>query len=541
MSDSITTEAPQETPPPRWRALVENATSRIDFGKLRRDKRLPWVAGGVAGALLIGWMIFGGKDDAEPYRTSPADRGEITRVVSATGALQPLVSVNVGSTVSGPVETVEVDFNSTVRRGQVLARLDPETFQQRLTQANAQLRQAQADAQVANADYERYARLAQAGFASEQMMSQQRAARARGSASVSQASAAVAAARTDIERSIIRSPIDGVVVDRQVNPGQSVAASFQAPTLFVIAQDLARLQAEITVDEADIGSVREGMPVRFTVDAFPDEEFEGTVSQVRQKGVDTNGVVSYTVVVQAANPGRRLLPGMTANAEIIVEQTPETLRIPNAALRFRPSDEALAARGQELIAGNRDGNRRSGAGGEAQAAPMAQGGGEGGGRGGGGMMRMLEGLNLTSAQQEQARQIMQNAMASAGERPGPDASQADRRAFQRRVREAAMRQLEPILTPEQRMQLEALRAQGGGQQRVQTRSAVVWVLRDNRPTPVLVQIGTADDSFTAVSGGDLREGDQIITGGGPQSDEDRAKQQGGNVRMGGPNVRVRGM
>ena len=161
-------------------------------------------------------------------------------------------------------------------------------------------------------------------------------------------------------------------------------------------------------------------------------------------------------------------------------------------------------------------------------------------------MRMFEGLNLTEAQQAQVRGIMQNAMASAGERPGPDASQADRRAFMRRVRETAMRQIEPILTPEQRTQLAAQRANGGGEgaRRVQTRQAVVWVLRDNRPTPVRVEIGSADDAFTQVVGGDLRQGDQVITGGGPEPEGAKAGQRGGNrggMGGGGPGVRIRGV
>ena len=154
------------------------------------------------------------------------------------------------------------------------------------------------------------------------------------------------AARTDLDRATIRSPINGVVVDRQINVGQVVQSSFSAATLFTIAQDLSRLQANITVDEADIGDVREGQHVRFTVDAYPDSEFDGAVSQVRQQGVDTQGVVSYTVVVTADNPGGRLLPGMTANAEIIIEQTDNVLRLPNAAMRFRPIDPTLEARGQ---------------------------------------------------------------------------------------------------------------------------------------------------------------------------------------------------
>lgn len=529
-------------PPITMPAFVQTALAKVPLAELRRDKRAVWGGAALIAAALAAWFTFGGNGDSQPYTTAPADHGEITRVVSATGALKPLVSVNVGSTVSGPVLSVDVDFNSQVRQGQVLARLDPESFEQRVQQAQATLRQAQAGLAVAESDYNRYERLAQSGFASQQLMAQQRATRDRARADVSQASAALASARTDLDRSVIRSPIDGVVVDRQVNPGQSVAASFQAPTLFVIAQDLSRLQAEITVDEADIGDVREGMPVRFTVDAFPDDEFQGTLSQVRQQGVDTNGVVSYTVVVQADNPGRRLKPGMTANAEIIVEQIENTTRVPNAALRFRPADEALAARGQALLSG-----RRNQDGAEAAQNPRsAENGGQGGERRRGMGMRMFEELNLTEAQQAQARAIMQNAMTSAGERPGPDASEADRRAFMRRVREAAMRQIEPILTPEQKTQLAAIRARGpqNSERRQRTRAAVIWVLRDNRPAPVLVQVGIADDSFTAIVRGDLREGDQVITGGGPQPDEGKNKQQRGNSPMGGPmggGMRIRGV
>ena len=311
-----------------------------------------------------------GKSDEDPYREAAVDRGAITRVVSATGTLQPLVSANVGATVSGPVSEVLVDFNSQVRAGQVLARLDPTPFQQRIVQAQAQLAQQQAQAgRRATLTTQRYALLQQRGFASEQLMAQQRAARDTARAAVSSAAAQVATARTDLERSVIRSPIDGVVVDRQVNVGQPVAASLQAATLFVIAQDLSRLQANITVDEADIGEVNEGQAVRFTVDAFPDREFEGVVSQVRQQGVAESGVVSYTVVVEADNPGRQLLPGMTANAEIVLEQRENVLRVPNTALRFRPADPELVAQGQALMSGGR--GERPARAGEAQSRKSA--------------------------------------------------------------------------------------------------------------------------------------------------------------------------
>lgn len=483
---------------------------------LLRGRNLALTGGGAAIVLFGAWMLLKGDGDAEPYRTQAVDRGAIVRVVSATGTLQPLVSANVGSTVSGPVQDVLVDFNSQVRAGQVLARLDPTPFQQRIVQAQASLAQAQAQAAVADSDYQRYVLLQQRGFASEQLMAQQRAARDTARAAVAQAAAQVATARTDLQRSVITSPIDGVVVDRQVNVGQSVAASLQAPTLFIIAQDLSRLQANITVDEADIGDVREGMAVRFTVDAFPDRQFEGRVSQVRQQGVAESGVVSYTVVVEAENPGRQLLPGMTANAEIVLEEREDVLRLANNALRFRPADEALAARGQALAS-----EGSSAGGGQRQR-------GEGGQRGQRGVEQLTETLELTPAQQETARNAFQNAMQNAG-------SGGDRRAMMRQVREAALREIEPTLNERQRELLAQMR-QGGGPRAEVRRQAVVWVLRNNRPVPVQVEIGVADNGYTLVHSG-LNEGDQVIVGGGPQAQGGQQQQRG---PMGGGGMRIRG-
>lgn len=506
---------------------------------LLRGRNL-FITGGVAALVLIGWSVFGGKGDAEPYRTAAVDRGAITRVVSATGTLQPLVSANVGSTVSGPVQSVSVDFNTQVRAGQELARLDPTPFQQRIVQAQAQLAQAQAQAAVANSDYTRYQLLQQRGFASEQLMSQQRAARDTARAAVQQAAAQVATARTDLERSIIRSPIEGVVVDRQVNVGQPVASSLQAATLFVIAQDLSRLQANITVDEADIGEVNEGQAMRFTVDAFPDREFEGRVSQVRQQGVAESGVVSYTVVVEADNPGRQLLPGMTANAEIVLEQRENVLRVPNTAMRFRPADEDLVAQGQALMGGARGGQRARD--GEAQAQTRGERGqrGEGRGqRGGGqrgqrGVAQIAEQLQLNDQQRAAAQTAFDNAMAA------NQGGGGDRRGAFRRVREQVIAAIEPTLTAEQRTLLEQMRA-GAGPRREVRNQAVLWVLRNNRPTPVLVETGIADNGYTLVYSG-LNEGDEVIVGGGPQAEENAQQRSpfGGGGGRGGGGPRIRG-
>ncbi len=496
---------------------------------LLRGRNLFITGGAALIVLFIAWGMINGDGDAEPYRTAEVDRGSITRVVSATGTLQPLVSANVGSTVSGPVIEVLADFNSQVRAGQVLARLDPTPFQQRIVQAQAQLAQSQAQLAVAESDYQRYRLLQQRGFASEQLMAQQRAARDTARAAVAQASAQVATARTDLERSVIRSPIDGVVVDRQVNVGQPVASSLQAATLFVIAQDLSRLQANITVDEADIGEVNEGQAVRFTVDAFPDREFEGRVSQVRQQGVAESGVVSYTVVVEADNPGRQLLPGMTANAEIVLEQRDNVLRVPNTALRFRPADPALVARGQELMADNS--GRRAGSG-EAQAQTRGEGRGQG--QRGRGVAQIAETLELNEAQRAAAQTAFENAMASTPRGQGG----GNRRAAMRQARDQVIRAIEPTLTERQRELLAQMRS-GAGPRREIRQQAIVWVLRNRQPTPVQVEIGVADNGFTLVHSG-LNEGDEVIIGGGPQAEEDARSPFGGGGGRGGSGVRIRG-
>lgn len=499
-----------------------------------------FISGGAAAlVLIVGWSLMNGKSDADPYRTAAVDRGAITRVVSATGTLQPLVSANVGATVSGPVSEVLVDFNSQVRAGQVLARLDPTPFQQRIVQAQAQLAQQQAQLAVAQSDYQRYALLQQRGFASEQLMAQQRAARDTARAAVASAAAQVATARTDLDRSVIRSPIDGVVVDRQVNVGQPVAASLQAATLFVIAQDLSRLQANITVDEADIGEVNEGQVVRFTVDAFPDREFEGVVSQLRQQGVAESGVVSYTVVVEADNPGRQLLPGMTANAEIVLEQRENVLRVANTALRFRPADPELVAQGQALMSGGGERPTRSG---EAVAQERGQRGQGGDGRRAGGgqgrgrvVAQLTESLQLNEQQRAAAQTAFENAMATM---PARGQGGGDRRAAMRRMRDQVIQAIEPTLTAQQRELLTQVRSGAGPRQEVRTQ-AVVWVLRNNKPAPVLVEIGVADNGYTLLHSG-LNEGDEVIIGGGPRAEENSSSPFGGGSGGGAGGVRIRG-
>jgi HlyD family secretion protein len=502
---------------------------------MEAKKGIRWILPAVliaAVALWAAFALFGKPDASTAYRTSPADRGTVTRVVSATGALQPVVTVDVGSTVSGPILSVDVDFNDRVTKGQVLARIDPISFQARVQQLSASVAQARADLGVAQTDWQRYSTLGAKGFAAPQLLKEKQAALQRASAAVQVAQAQLNGANVDLSRTVIRAPVTGVVVDRKVEPGQTVAASFTAPSLFLIAQDLSALEAVISVDEADIGDVREGQSVRFNVDAFPGEDFDGNVVQVRQQGVATNGVVSYSVVVRAANPGGRLLPGMTANAEILIEDRPNVLRVPNAALRFRPSDPKLQALAQEQAKkGGGDG------GGGAQAANKNGGGGQRGQGGQGrGAERMIQRLGLDAQQAEKAKAIYAAAAEAAGPRPGQDAPQEERRTYQKKMRDAALRELEPILTPAQKAKLAEVRREREG---ARAKNATLWVLRDNKPAPVNVRLGVAGDAYTEVEGGGLKEGDALITGGGPA---DNQKKKGGQGPMGGGGgPRIRGV
>lgn len=322
---------------------------------VRRRFRIPrpvLIGGGI---VLVFLAIFAAcqmrpKPPAEPYRFGAVERGDVTRAVSASGSLQALITVDVGSQISGLVTRVLADFNDNVRAGQTLAVIDPQTFQSRVAQSladinagEAQVRQAQATLANAEADFARKKTLVDQGISSPAVLDQATAALgvaranvAAARARVGQSQATLRIQRADLVRTTIVSPINGVVVDRKVEPGQTVAASFQAPVLFTIAQDLSKVEVRISVDEADVGQVREGQAVRFTVDAFPDDAFAGVVTQVRKQPTTTQNVVAYTVIAEADNPARMLLPGMTANADIIIDVRRNVLKIPATALRWTP-------------------------------------------------------------------------------------------------------------------------------------------------------------------------------------------------------------
>jgi len=284
-----------------------------------------------------GWWRHATADKAPRYQTTAVDRGDITQTVAANGTLNPVVLVNVGTQVSGTVSKLYADFNDRVKPGQVLARLDPALFLAQLRQSQAGLASARAHFVLARTKARRSHQLFSRGFVSANDMDQAKETLAAARAQVALSQAQVRRDRTNLDYSIIRSPISGVVVARNVDIGQTVAASFQTPTLFQIAKDLRVMQIDTSVAEADIGQIRIGQPARFTVDAYPNARFHGKVRQIRLNPTIQQNVVTYNVVVAVDNAEGRLMPGMTAHVNIIVEHKPHALRVPNAALRFKPS------------------------------------------------------------------------------------------------------------------------------------------------------------------------------------------------------------
>ncbi len=317
-----------------------------------------------AAAAYGGYRYFGARKQAPPlYTTQKADRGAIVARVTASGTLSALVTVQVGSQVSGRLMEISADFNSKVAKDQIIAKLDPELFQAAVDQAKANLLADQGNlekAKVQAADAERIAKRSRE-LANQKMIAQADADTAQANADAAKANiiamqgqvardrAALSQAEVNLKYTVIRSPINGVVISRSVDVGQTVAASLQAPTLFTIAEDLHKMQVDTSVAEADVGKLTPGMTATFTVDAFPGERFKGTVRQIRNAATTVQNVVTYDAVIDVENqelPGGgdfKLRPGMTANVTFIYAQRDDVIRIPNAALRFRMPGKGGAA------------------------------------------------------------------------------------------------------------------------------------------------------------------------------------------------------
>lgn len=296
----------------------------------------------LAGGAYAGWRWY--KGPAEPpieYGTATISRGDLTQIVTANGQISPVKNVTVGSQVSGIITDLKVDFNSRVTNGQIIAQIDPSTYQQSITQSEAELANAEAAWELAEVNARRAKELSNSQLISASEYDKAVADLHQAEAGVKMRKALLKKATVDLERTTIYSPVDGIVISRMVDVGQTVAASFNAPTLFTIANDLRNMRIEAMVSEADVGGVEEGQDVTFTVDAFPNRQFKGVVTQVRYAPITNQNVVTYTAVVDVNNDDLKLRPGMTANVSIITGQRKGVLRIANAALRFRPPEGAV--------------------------------------------------------------------------------------------------------------------------------------------------------------------------------------------------------
>jgi len=340
--------------------------------------------------LVVGFTLIGKDSNNKPkYRLEKVARGDIEVMVTATGTSNPVVLVDVGSQVSGKIEKIYVDFNSKVKEGDLLAELDQSQIEAQIeqNQANYQssmssVERAKVSLEIAQKNYERALSLYEKNLIASQEKDTAEATYLQAKADLVSAEARAAQARYQLDASkvnlgytIIKSPIDGVVISRNVNVGQTVAASFQAPVLFQIANDLTKMQVECLVDEADVGSVKEGQKVRFTVEAFPNDIFWGTVRQVRYAALVQSNVVSYTAVMDVDNSSLKLLPGMTATCSIIVGEAKNVLRVPNTALRFNPNlkqaelQKLMKAGLEEMMAKRQQSGQAQPGGGQTAAGP----------------------------------------------------------------------------------------------------------------------------------------------------------------------------
>ncbi len=489
-------------------------------------------------AVLAGGWYFWSKraQSAEGgYRTETVQRGDIRVAISSTGTLSAISTVTVGSQVSGQITDVMVDFNDRVSKGQILATIDASTYQAQIEQGSAQiasaqasLRQAQAGLRNAQLDYNRKADLGGRQLVSksdvdlarsslEQAQAQVNSAQAQ----IRQQTASTQTTRVNLQRTVIRSPVDGVVLTRTIEPGQTVAASLSAPELFTIAEDLAKMKIELAVDESDIGQVKVGQAVSFSADAFPDRQFKGVVDQVRLSATTSNNVVTYPVVVTVDNSDGTLLPGLTVNAEIEVSKRSNVLKLANAALRFKPAESSpLAA---------------------LQAAESGQGpGAPAGARAGAGMSEDLQALAATlglkpeqqaafDAALEQMRQRQAERMAQApaaqgqqggnrmfgggpprtgGNRGGGDASmQAQMRARMRDRFNQQFAAFRDTLDDSQRATWD-----GARDAQLTAKRVTIYKLVEGKPQTTMARLGASDGSSTEISGRDIAEGDLVIAG-----------------------------
>jgi HlyD family secretion protein len=501
----------------------------------RRRPAFPLRKLGIAAIVIAvaagGWYAWSKRAQSEDggYRTETVQRGDVRVAISSTGTLSAISTVTVGSQVSGQITDVLVDFNDTVKKGDILATIDASTYKAQIEQgaaqiasAQASLRQAQAGLRNAQLDYNRKADLGRQQLVSKSDVDLARASLEQAQAQVNSAQAQIRqqtastqTTRVNLSRTVIRSPVDGVVLTRTIEPGQTVAASLSAPELFTIAEDLAKMKIELAVDESDIGQVKVGQAVSFSADAFPERQFKGVVDQVRLSATTSNNVVTYPVVVTVDNSDGTLLPGLTVNAEIEVSKRSNVLKLANAALRFKPAE------------------------GSPLAALQASGPGQGPPAGGAGMSEDLQALaasmNLKPEQQtafdaalEQMKQRQAERMAQApaargqqggnrmfgggpprtgGNRGGDASMQAQMRARMRDRFNQQFAAFRDTLDDGQRATWD-----GARDAQLTAKRVTIYKLVDGKPQVVMARLGASDGSSTEISGRDIAEGDLVIAG-----------------------------
>ncbi|WP_313928055.1 efflux RND transporter periplasmic adaptor subunit [Pseudoxanthomonas sp.] len=497
----------------------------------RKTSPLPKILLGVAVVAILGagaWYWTSRKADGaeSAYRTATVERGDIRVAISATGTLSAISTVTVGSQISGQVTDVLVDYNSEVKKGEVLARIDPSTYEAQIEQGNAQIANAQASlkqaqATLANAelDYTRKADLGTQKLVAQSDVDLARAARDQAraqvnaaQASIRQQTASTQTTRVNLDRTVIRSPVDGVVLTRSIEPGQTVAASLQAPELFTIAEDLSKMKIELAVDEADIGQVKVGQAVSFTVDAFADRQFRGEVQQVRLSATTTSNVVTYPVVVSVDNSDGTLLPGLTVNAEIEVSKRDDILKISNAALRYKPTgEEANATAAAQAPQGGQ--NRGSGVSddlvrvaGTLQLKPEQQSAFDAA------LAALRERQAARAAQAQQRGGASMFGGPGGGPRPGGNSSSGGG-AMQAQIRQRMAERMQQDFAPFRATLDEQQRQRWDGELRtlLGAKRAPVYKLVNGKPDMVQVRVGASDGTSTEVSGA-VKEGDVVVVG-----------------------------
>lgn len=477
--------------------------------QVSRNWHLRLVMAAVVAAAVGGgawWWQNGKEGDAPQFRSARLEQGPISAVVSSSGTLNPVTSVPVGTQVSGQVKNLFVDFNSPVKQGQLIAQIDPETFEYRVRQAEADLEAARsgegrAKVALANAQRElgRTQELVARNFVSGAELDAKQAAYDLAAAElrsaqavVRQRQASLASARVDLKRTEIRAPVNGVVIKRSVDVGQTVAASLQAPELFVIARDLADMQVETSIDEADVGRLRPGQQATFTVDAFPGRSFSGEVKQVRKAALNQQNVVTYIALVSAANPEGILMPGMTANVRVTTDSRADVLKVPNAALRFRPPGES-AVKPEARTEAKPDAAKPAPGGGQLSALRE----------------RLVNELKLEPAQVTQLDALLSEARGKfAALRELPEEARAKAAAAARADLRA---RIEPLLSAPQKEAYARIAADSAG--RGAGGRGRVWVMGpDGKPRAVDVRTGLSDGSATEISGEGLAAGTEVLTG-----------------------------